>query len=153
MTACSATLGGKPWFASVQHLEQPLMQAKMAAFKLLLTTNIFQVFFSLQCDTFVTATNWNNIFGWTLLIVTEYAKPAPWPNVAPTRLRNLPATKNCYLLQTMGSVSSSYRTWASEEGKQVSTDWKEDQHAVEIEASCRCPGQCETRLKYKATRL
>lgn len=43
-------------------------------------------------------------------------------------------------------LSSSYRTWSSEEGEQVSTYWQQNQHAVEIQTSCRSPCQSQGML-------
>lgn len=41
----------------------------------------------------------------------------------------------------------SYRTGTSEEGEQISTYWQQYQHAVEIQAGCRGPGQCQSSLE------
>lgn len=41
----------------------------------------------------------------------------------------------------------SYRTGTPKEGEQVSTDRQQNQHAVEIQAGGRGPGQCQRRLE------
>jgi len=50
-------------------------------------------------------------------------------------------------VQLSSNSCGTARAGTPEEGEQISTDWQQNQHAVEIQAGCRGPGQWQRKPK------